>query len=64
MILLVNKFLNNLIKNHLQIILNKSNKVILIRGGLTIIGQLTHMFFNCYCGQVVKSQSSSLINYM
>ncbi|XP_051170742.1 odorant receptor 47a-like [Leptopilina boulardi] len=46
------------------IILNKSNKVILIRGGLTIIGQLTHMFFNCYCGQVVKSQSSSLINYM
>ncbi|XP_043473500.1 odorant receptor 9a-like isoform X2 [Leptopilina heterotoma] len=46
------------------IVLNLDNTELLIRGGLTIIAQLVHLFFNCLSGQMILNESETINNYI
>ncbi|XP_043473507.1 odorant receptor 22c-like [Leptopilina heterotoma] len=46
------------------IVLNKDNTELLVRGSLTVVAQLVHVFFNCFSGQMVLNETERFVNYI
>ncbi|XP_051156045.1 odorant receptor 22c-like [Leptopilina boulardi] len=50
--------------NGSMIILNMHDNTYLLRGVSVSMGQIIHVFFNCFTGQMVQSHSANMPNYI